>query len=277
MLLKQSGALAAGVVLGTMVAKDVDAKSKSDIPRWGMVVDLRRCTGCRSCTIACKSEFSVPLGRWNTVVKDVERGKYPNAKRDFLPRLYNHCEGTEKVGKMMVPPCVKVCPEYPKPKRAKFVTPSGKKIRYSVGATYKRPDGMVLLNNDLCIGCGKCIDACPYGARYFNPLIQAGGDKTKHGIGKCTFCTHRVDQGVMPSCVNTCPGKARIFGDLNDPKSEVSKLVQSFKLVKNRLKTTLLPREGTIPQVYYIDPNGVLSVYRINEKTKEAEFVDKIA
>ncbi|NQU64802.1 MAG: 4Fe-4S dicluster domain-containing protein, partial [SAR324 cluster bacterium] len=125
-----------------------------------------------------------------------------------------------------------------------------------------------------CVGCGSCIDACPYGARYFNPLVKAGGDSSENAIGKCTFCQHRVEKGVLPACVNTCPGKARIFGDLNDPTSEVSKLVKKFKLSKN---SVLLPEENTLPQVYYIDTKGVLTIYKFNKATKQAEFMDQIA
>ena len=212
-----------------------------------MVIDLRKCLGCRSCTVACKTEHQVPLGSWNSLVKTIESGTYPNPRRGFLPRLCNHCEGTEKVGRQEVPPCVKVCPEYPKPTRKEHVSASGKKTRYNIGATYKRLDGVVLVDNELCIGCGKCIDACPYGASYFNPFVKAGGDSTKNGIGKCDFCKERIDNGVVPSCLNTCPGRARTFGNLNNPQSEVSQLVDSFGLIKNHERTTILPGENTLP------------------------------
>ncbi len=120
-------------------------------------------------------------------------------------------------------------------------------VRYRTGATYKRPDGMILLDMSLCIGCYKCIDACPYGVRFIDPRVKlTRADREKDlGVGKCTFCDHRVDKGVVPSCVNTCQGGARIFGDLNDPNSEVSKLAKEFNLLKNRKKTTLLPNEKT--------------------------------
>jgi tetrathionate reductase subunit B len=173
----------------------------------------------------------------------------------FLPRLCNHCEGNKDD---KVPPCVKECPEYPKDRR-EFVAPDGKKIRYRGGATYKRPDGLILFDNKLCTGCGKCIEACPYGARNFNKLLISGKDSTKNGITKCDFCDHRVSKGVTPSCVNICPGRARFFGDLNDPASEVSKLNKQFGLAEKRNETTLLPGENTVPTCFYIDSQGALS------------------
>ena len=151
------------------------------------------------------------------------------------------------------------------------------KERYRTGATYKRPDGMVLMDNSLCIGCYKCIDACPYGVRHIDPFEKlTRPDREKDfGVGKCSFCVHRVDKGIAPSCVNTCQGRARIFGDLNDPDSEVAKLAKEFKLLKNRDKTTLLPNEKTEPYNLYIDPDGILARYKITKETKAEEFKSK--
>jgi tetrathionate reductase subunit B len=273
-LLKRSGAAAIGAVAaGAFGIRPAHAARKKKAPRWAMVIDLRRCTGCRTCTIACKAEFDTPLDSWNAVIKDVETGEYPNIRLDFLARLCNHCAGNEKDG---IPPCVKECPEYPKNRRV-FVTADGKKIRYRDGATYKRPDGMILFDNSMCIGAGKCIEACPYGARSFNKRLPAGKDPTKFGISKCSFCQHRVDKGVEPACVTACPNKARIFGDLNDQNSGVSRLAKEFGLLKNRGQTTLLPEEATFPHVFYIDPESVLSRYKITKENKMAEFRDKIA
>lgn len=254
-VIKGAGALAALGAASTIVptGKATAARAKK-APRWAFIVDLRRCTGCRTCTVACKSEFDVPLGAFQAAVYQEYHGKFPKTEKLFLPRLCNHCDGSKEDG---IPPCVKICPEYPKDRR-KFETPEGKTIRYRGGATYKRPDGMILYDNKLCIGCGKCIDKCPYGARNFNKRLIAEADKTKNGISKCSFCQHRVDNGVLPSCVNGCPQKARIFGDLNDPNSKVSKLVKEFGLEKKRDKTTLLPGENTVPMLFYIDPNGAL-------------------
>ncbi len=269
--IKVVGTLAAGAaasgVLGT-----AEAAGRKKAPRWVMVIDIRRCTGVRACVVACKAEYDTPLGAWNTVVREVESGKYPDVKKDFLPRLCNHCEGNEKEG---VPPCVKICPEYPAG-RKEYITPAGKKIRYRGGATYKRPDGMILLDNSLCIGCGKCIDACPYGARAFNKKLKAGKDPSKNGITKCSFCQHRVDKGVEPSCVNTCPTSSRVFGDINDPNSEVSKLAKEFKLMERSNETTILPEAGTRPQIYYIDEKNALGNYKLTKENKTDEFKAEI-
>lgn len=176
--------------------------------RYAMVIDVRKCIGCHACSVACKSENDVPLGVWRSWVKVAERGKYPNASRQFLPRLCNHCEE---------PACVEACP---------------------TKASYQREDGIVLIREERCIGCKLCIAACPYDARFFHPSGRVSS--------KCTFCAHRVDEGVVPSCVNTCQGKARIFGDLNDPSSEVAKLVAKEPI------QVLKPHLGTEPRVFYI-------------------------
>ncbi len=176
--------------------------------RFGMVIDLRRCHGCKACQVACKSENDVPLGVWRSWVKEVEQGTYPNVKRHFLPRLCNHCEH---------PACVRNCP---------------------TGASYKRPDGVVLVDRNKCIGCRYCIASCPYQSRFL-----LADEKV---ADKCTFCAHRVDQGIVPACVNTCIARARIFGDLNDPNSEVRQLVDSHPV------QVLKPEAGQSPSVFYI-------------------------
>ncbi len=273
-MLKMTGIVATGVTATSLIPAMEAAAAKGQAPRWAMVFDLRRCIGCRACTVACKAEYDVPLGAWNTVVNEEFVGKYPDTKKPFLPIRCNHCEGSEED---KVPPCVKDCPEYPK-ERQKFITADGKKVRYRDGATYKRPDGLILYKNEYCTGCGKCIQACPYGARAFNKRLISGKDSSKNGITKCTSCQHRIDAGIVPACVNICPGRARLFGDLNDPESEVAKLVKEFNLVKNRDKTTLLPGENTVPMNFYIDPDNALKTKMATKKYKDNEsFTCKVS
>ncbi len=266
-MLKKAGVAAAGITAASLLPAMEAAAARGTAPRWVMVFDLRRCIGCRGCTVACKAEYDVPLGAWNTVVNEEVVGKYPNTKKPFLPIRCNHCEGNKEDG---VPPCVKNCPEYPKT-RQKFKTPDGKTIRYRDGATYKRPDGLILFKNEYCVGCGKCIEACPYGARAFNKRLKAGKDSTKNGITKCSSCQHRIDKGVAPACVNICQGRARIFGDMNDPDSEVAKLAKEFGLLTGRQKTTLLPGENTVPMNFYVDPDNALKTKIATKKYEKLE------
>ncbi|RZI40422.1 4Fe-4S dicluster domain-containing protein [Herbaspirillum sp. HC18] len=194
----------------------VETRGKEGVKRYAMVIDLRRCIGCDACMVACKAEFDVPLGVFRTWVPYKVVGKYPNVKKQFMPRLCNHCDN---------PPCVRACP---------------------VGATYKVEDGgFVLQHYDRCIGCKACMASCPYNARFMLPKSRTYTDITSV-VDKCTFCHHRVTQGLAPACVQTCIGRARIFGDINDPKSEVS------KLVANMPTQVLRPEEGTKPHVFYI-------------------------
>lgn len=274
-MLRVTGAslAAAGLASLSLLQPEEAVAAQVKTPQWVMIMDLRRCTGCRACTVACKAEYDVPLGAFKTVVKQVVTGTYPDTRRTLIPRRCNHCEGTEKVGNITVPPCVKACPEYPKDRRI-FVTDEGKKIRYRGGATYKRPDGLILVDNDACTGCGKCIDACPYGARTFNKRKVSGKDKSKPAIVKCSSCVHRMDEGVTPACVNTCAPGARIFGDINDPNSDVAKLAKEFNLLENRAKTTMKPEAKTMPNIFYIDPNGALADYSYDDKNKLTEYRD---
>lgn len=185
------------------------ATSNKPKKRYGMLIDTRRCVGCHACSVACRSENNVPLGHHRSWVEYTERGQYPNTVINFLPRLCNQCS---------TPQCVSVCP---------------------ANATSINEDGIVVIDPDVCIGCKYCIQACPYDARFINPETGAAD--------KCDFCVDRVSQGLQPACVETCFQNARIFGDLNDPKSEISKLIATTP-------TTVLRQEmGTQPNVYYID------------------------
>ncbi len=179
--------------------------------KYGMVIDLGSCLGCGACIAACDFENQTPWeeGKRRTHVPEFIFGEYPNVERLFVPRLCMHCED---------PPCVAVCP---------------------TGASYKNEDGVVLVRYDMCIGCKYCVVACPYNARYV--------DERKHAIDKCTFCyNNRVSQGREPACVESCVGGARIFGDLEDPNSEVYKLIHSGEAVPLRADL------GTHPKVRYI-------------------------
>ncbi len=204
------GGLSVAVAAGTLVAgKTFSQVEQKTSRRLAMVIDLRRCIGCQACSVACKAEFDVPLGVWRSWVKSVERGTYPNVKRSFLPRLCNQCTD---------PPCVSVCP---------------------TKASYIDDDNTIQIREERCIGCRLCVSGCPYNSRFNNPI--------EHTAQKCTFCIHRVRKGVVPACVNTCEAKARTFGDLNDPKSDVAKLINTHPV------QTLKDELGTQPNVYYIN------------------------
>jgi molybdopterin-containing oxidoreductase family iron-sulfur binding subunit len=201
--------------------------------RYGMVIDLNRCIGCNACSIACKLENGTSPGIFWNRVYELEEGTYPDVKRCYITRLCMHCED---------PPCVTVCP---------------------TGATYKDPDGFVRVDEDKCVGCQQCVLACPYEARYINtgesyfsegifPWGEAYEKHQTNTVGKCTFCPHLVEKGLEPACVQTCPTQARIFGDLNDPESEVS------QLIKKKSNFQLHPELDLGPSVYYLPPKGYI-------------------
>jgi len=246
-----AAALGTAMGVGASVAFPVASAAAATTRRfrYGMVIDTRRCVGCRACVVACKAENKTPPGVSYTVVVEQAFGDRANDKPLFMTKPCFHCEN---------PPCVNVCP---------------------VSATFKRErDGIVVVDYDRCIGCRYCIAACPYGARWFDfgddyPVTSSGsllaaapspeyGQFRTRGRGaspignvrKCTFCLHLQDAegrydkaaGRWPACAKTCPGHAIHFGDLNDPDSEVSRLLRERQGV--RLKEEL----GTQPNVYYL-------------------------
>ena len=203
--------------------------------RYAMVIDLARCIGCDTCSIACKAENATPRGiLWNRVLK-YETGTYPKSRIHYLPMQCNHCAKPE---------CLKVCP---------------------TGAISKRADGIVVIDNARCMGCRYCVLACPYGSPHnldkictyyekeITPFEQMGYRKHREGTSqKCHFCLERVEKGLQPACVTACMGQARYFGDLDDPESEVS------QLIKSRSGFVLNPEMGTEPSCYYLPEGQVM-------------------
>jgi Fe-S-cluster-containing dehydrogenase component len=204
---------------------------------YGFLIDTTKCIGCGSCVRACKAENNVPDGYFRTWVEQYafyENGEVtvnsaagglnglaeapksdrpettdkPPVRGFFVPKLCNHCINT---------PCIQVCP---------------------VGASYKTKEGVVLVDPKRCIGCGYCVQACPFGSRFLNPET--------HIADKCTWCYHRITKGLKPACVVACPAKARIFGNVSDPNSEISQLLASNRV--QVLKSYL----GTNPRTRYI-------------------------
>jgi len=178
------------------------------VPNYGFAIDLRKCIGCHACTIACKAEHQIPVGVNRCWVKTVEKGTFPDTRRFFFPVLCNQCDAA---------PCVRICP---------------------TNALFKRRDGIVDLNSASCIGCRACMEACPYDQLFIDP--------NTHTAEKCNFCANRVENELQPACVSVCPTECRIFGDLDDPTSEVAQIAQreAFMLRK--------PEKGTQPKIFYL-------------------------
>jgi len=221
--------------LRTAMAKPVEQR------RWAMVIDTRKCVGCHACTVACIAENKLPPGVVYRPVVQEEIGKFPNVQLRFFPRPCMQCDE---------PPCVPVCP---------------------VNATWKRPDAIVTIDYDKCIGCRYCVAACPYGARTSDfghhytdgtPALQPYETQPNHEYGKswsrenhgspmgnarkCQFCLHRLEQGELPQCVTTCIGRANYFGDANDEDSLIAAKLRAANQVK------LLEEKHTLPRVTYL-------------------------
>ena len=176
--------------------------------KYAFVIDQRKCIGCHACTVACKAEHDVPIGVYRTWVKYIEKGEFPNSRRYFLVNRCNHCDNA---------PCVSICP---------------------TKALYKRTDGIVDFDSSRCIGCKSCMQACPYDALYIDPY--------SHTAAKCNYCAHRTEVGIEPACVVVCPERAIIAGDLQNPESEIARIVAREPV------RTRKPEQGTGPNVYYL-------------------------
>lgn len=176
--------------------------------RYGMVIDTTKCVACMDCVVACKTENEVPEGLCRDWIVQEVQGALPDLRMEIRSERCNHCDR---------PPCVDCCPT-----GASHVEPLGKTVQVTA---------------DLCIGCKACLASCPYDARYVHPDGYAD---------KCTFCMHRVVEGLDPACVAVCPTRCMYFGDLDDPNSQVSRLIRS------RRGHTLLPEAGTKPRIHFL-------------------------
>lgn len=195
--------------------------------KYGFVIDNRKCIGCHACTTACKSEHDVAVGVNRTWVKQVEKGEFPNTRRLFSVMRCNHCTDA---------PCVEICP---------------------TEALYFRDDGIVDFNNDRCIACKSCMQACPYDALYIDPKTETAA--------KCNYCAHRVDVGLEPACVNVCPEHAIISGDMEDSESEI------FQLLATQPVSVRKPEKATSPNLFYI--NGDDASLNPSSTPKEGDYL----
>jgi Fe-S-cluster-containing dehydrogenase component/formate-dependent nitrite reductase membrane component NrfD len=182
--------------------------------RYGFLIDQNRCIGCHACTIACKQEHDVPVGVNRTWVKYIEKGYYPDTRRHFAVLRCNHCDDA---------PCIEICPTV---------------------ALFRRADGIVDFDSERCIGCKSCMHACPYDALYIDP--------ERNTAAKCNFDAPRVEIGYKPACEVVCPTQAILSGDLDDPRSEISRRIATEKTSVRK------PEKGTIPKLFYVGVEGDL-------------------
>ncbi len=221
--------------------------------RYAMLIDMTRCIGCDACTVACKQENGTPVDTFFARVINIEAGKYPAVKRFYLPILCNHCDDA---------PCLKACPNK---------------------AIFRRDDGIVLIDQDRCKGTGACVSACPYGNVYLQKVDRWYLEddmeyETKHVrprlkenvARKCTYCAHRVDKGLDPACVVACPTTARIFGDLEDDHSAISRYIVEEAIGTGREPFHLLPECKTNPATCYLGPMSEQETATLHGGTEEA-------
>ena len=177
--------------------------------KYMMIHDENLCIGCQACSVACRSENNVPDGLYRLQVRAVMKGTFPKLKTDFIRQSCVMCDDA---------PCVEVCP---------------------TGASFKTAEGVTLLNSKICVSCKYCILACPYDARFVDPIT--------HAIGKCTFCyTNRTSKGLQPACVSVCPTDALVFGDVNDAGSGVNKLLAKTSVEYPKAYLNTKPRLANI-------------------------------
>ena len=200
---------------------------------YGFVIDNRKCIGCHACTVACKSEHDVPIGVNRTHVKYIEKGTYPDVTREFSVHRCNHCEDS---------PCTTICP---------------------TTALFTRSDGIVDFDDDRCIGCKSCMQACPYDALYIDP--------NKGTAAKCNYCAHRIEHSYEPSCVIVCPVEAIISGDLDDPNSSISGYLSEHET------TVRKPESGAKPNVFYVETSEESLDPHATERSGEYLWTDQAA
>ena len=176
--------------------------------KYGMVIDTKLCVGCGACVVACKTENNVPDGSHRDWIVEELVGKFPNLHLEIRSERCNHCTDS---------PCVSACP--------------------TTASHFKEGTNIVKVDPNKCTGCKACMASCPYDARFVTP---------EGYVSKCTFCDHRIDEGLSTACTSVCPSFAIVFGDLNDPLSQVS------KLLKSRKYKVKIPEAGTGPNVYYL-------------------------
>lgn len=200
---------------------------------YGFAIDNRKCIGCHACTVACKSEHDIPVGVNRTHVKYIETGEYPNSNREFSVHRCNHCEDS---------PCTTICP---------------------TTALFTRSDGIVDFDDERCIGCKSCMQACPYDALYINPNSGTAA--------KCNYCAHRIENSYEPACVIVCPVEAIVSGDLDDKDSNISRLIS-----ENETKVRK-PEAETIPNVFYLDTSEAMLDPFATERTGSGMYNEQSA